>query len=77
MHRKKAKRNGTDKRIVSVCSPMRAGGVTLTAAALSCALAENSSATFAETKVASGALLSACRPPVMPRKSRLPTRSRT
>ena len=48
MHRKKAKGGSLDKRIVAVCSPMRASGVTLTAAALACALAERSSASFAE-----------------------------
>ena len=48
MHRKKTKGSSPDKRIVAVCSPMRASGVTLTAAALACVLAETSSATFAE-----------------------------
>lgn len=36
------------KRTVAVCSPMSASGVTLTAAALACALAEDGGATFAE-----------------------------
>lgn len=48
MRKRRTKGTAADKRIVAVCSPCRASGVTLTAAAVACALAEESSATFAE-----------------------------
>ena len=49
MAKKKTKGGSPDKRTVAVCSPMRGSGVTLTAAALACAMAEESSASFLET----------------------------
>ena len=49
MAKKKTGGGSPDKRTVAVCSPMAASGVTLTAAALACALAEGSSASFLET----------------------------
>ena len=48
MRKRKHGRAGADKRVAAVCSPARGSGVTLTAAALSCVLAEGSSAAFAE-----------------------------
>ena len=51
MRKKKAKGPGADKRVVAVCSPCRGCGVTLTAAAVACLLAEESSAAFAEAGI--------------------------
>ena len=48
MRKQKTGKTVQGKRIVSVCSPMPASGVTMTAAALACVLAEGSSACFAE-----------------------------
>ena len=48
MRKRKHGTAGRGKRIVAVCSPAPGSGVTLTAAALACALAEEGSAAFAE-----------------------------
>ena len=48
MRKRKAEHPAAGKRIVSVCSPQRGSGVTLTAAALACILAEKDSASFLE-----------------------------
>ncbi len=48
MRKRKREQTALDKRILSVCSPMPASGVTLTAAALACVLAEDSAVSFAE-----------------------------
>lgn len=48
MRKRKNGAAGKGKRIAAVCSPVRGSGVTLVAAALACALAEDGSAAFAE-----------------------------